>query len=176
MPCGLCYPYCMMLARDKILRLDELASMVSEAKSSNKVVALCHGCFDILHKGHIRHFESASALSDLLVVTVTQDKHINKGPNRPVFPELQRAEVLAGLNVIDWVAINRWDSAIQTIKIIRPSLFIKGEEYESRAEQINPNFIAEAEAVKDIGGQIAFTRDKFTSSSTMAFKRLSKDH
>ena len=78
-----------MLAREKILDLEELREVVDEAKAANKVVALCHGCFDILHMGHLRHFESASAMADLLVVTVTQDQYINKGPNEPVFPELQ---------------------------------------------------------------------------------------
>ena len=147
-----------MLAREKILDLEELREVVDEAKAANKVVALCHGCFDILHMGHLRHFESASAMADLLVVTVTQDQYINKGPNRPVFPELQRAEVLAGLKVVDWVAVNKWDSAIDTIRLIRPSLFIKGEEYESKAAQINPNFIAEAKVVEEIEQRLPYKR------------------
>jgi rfaE bifunctional protein nucleotidyltransferase chain/domain len=161
-----------MLARDKIIELKDLSTLVGDAKDSNKVIALCHGCFDILHMGHVRHFESAKAMSDILVVTVTQDQFINKGPNRPVFPQSERAEVLAGLNVIDWVAINNWESAVETIRLVRPNLFIKGEEYETRAAQINPNFIEEAKVVSEVGGEIAFTRDKFTSSSTAAFKKL----
>ena len=163
-----------MLARDKVLSLEDLSLVVSGAKISNKVVALCHGCFDILHMGHVRHFESARAMADLLVVTVTQDEFINKGPHRPVFPESERAEVLAGLKVIDWVAVNSWGSAVETIRLIRPNLFIKGEEYESRAQQVNPNFLEEAEVVKEVGGKIAFTRNKFTSSSTKAFEQLVK--
>jgi rfaE bifunctional protein nucleotidyltransferase chain/domain len=165
----------LILAREKILELEDLALTVHQAQASNKVVAMCHGCFDILHMGHVRHFETARAMADILVVTVTQDRFVNKGPSRPVFPEAQRAEVLAGLSIIDWVAVNRWGSAVETIRLIRPNLFIKGQEYESRAEQVNPNFLEEAKVVKEVGGKFAFTRNKFTSSSTRAFKRLEQN-
>lgn len=136
---------------------------------------MCHGCFDILHAGHLRHFEAAKAMADCLVITVTPDRYVNKGPNRPVFPQEQRAELVAGLGVVDWVAVNRWATAVETIHLIRPSLFIKGQEYESRSEQADPNFFAEVRAVKKVGGKSDFTRDQFTSSSTRAFKRLGQN-
>ncbi len=158
-------------ARDKVLALDELAKAVRQIQAAQQKVALCHGCFDILHAGHLRHFEAARAVADVLVVTVTPDRFVNKGPNRPVFPDVQRAELIAGLGVVDWVAINRWESAVETIGLIKPDIFIKGQEYETRAQQVNPLFFAEAEAVREVGGRIVFTHEE-TLSSTAAFNRM----
>lgn len=110
-------------------------------------------------------------MADLLVVTVTQDRFVSKGTNRPVFSDEQRAELVAGVAAVDWVAINQWDSAVETIRLVRPNLFVKGQEYESRAQHVNPNYFIEAKAVEEVGGKIAFTY-KFTLSSTAAFRRL----
>lgn len=160
--------YC---SHDKVLSLEKLAKVVHQTQGTGLTVAMCHGCFDILHVGHLRHFEATKAMADVLVVTVTPDRFVNKGPNRPVFPDEQRAELVAGLVAVDWVAINRWDSAVETIRLVRPNVFVKGQEYESRSQQVNPNFFAEAEAVEEVGGKIVFTYE-FTLSSTVAFKRL----
>ncbi|MGQ0639635.1 MAG: adenylyltransferase/cytidyltransferase family protein [Gemmatimonadaceae bacterium] len=157
-------------AVEKMLPLERLAERIREWQSDGKRVAHCHGCFDILHAGHLRHFEQAADLADALVVTVTPDRFVNKGPNRPVFPEAARAEIIAGLAVVDFVAVNRWQSAVPTIELLRADVFVKGSEYESRADEVNPLFFAEAKAVEGVGGQIAFTRG-FTMSSTAAFKR-----
>ncbi len=161
----------MLRGQDKVLSLEQLALTVQEAQKRHLRVGMCHGVFDILHVGHLRHFEAAKALADVLVVTVTPDIFVNKGPNRPVYTEELRAELVAGLWAVDWVAINRWDSAVETIRLIRPDIFAKGEEYETRAQAVNPNFYAEAIAVKEVGGQVAFTRG-FTLSSTAAFRKL----
>lgn len=161
----------MSCAQIKILNLEELVATVRRLQHAQRSVALCHGCFDILHCGHLRHLEAAKAIADVLVVTVTPDHFVNKGPHRPVFPERQRAELLAGLQVVDWVSVNRWQSAVETIHLLRPNLFVKGEEYEARAAQVNPNFLAEAAVVEEVGGKVLFTRE-FTLSSTAAFERL----
>lgn len=164
----------MIINRDnKVLSLEKLAEKVERLKKNGQTIAMCHGCFDILHVGHLRHLEAAKKLADILIITITPDRFVNKGPNRPVFPEYQRAELLAGLNVVDLVAINKWDSAIETIRIIKPNIFIKGQEYETHAMQVNPNFISEAKVVGEIGAKIAFTHE-LTSSSTSAFKRLTE--
>ncbi|NKE73146.1 adenylyltransferase/cytidyltransferase family protein [Candidatus Manganitrophus noduliformans] len=158
-------------SQDKVLKLEGLAEMVRRLKEDKKTVALCHGCFDIMHIGHLRHFEAVKAMADVVVVTVTPDRFVNKGPNRPVFPDDQRAELIAGLRVVDWVAINSWSSAVETIRLIRPNLFVKGQEYEPQTQQVNPNFFAEAKAVEEVGGKVTFTYE-FISSSTAAVKRL----
>lgn len=159
-------------ARDKVLTVEGLVETIRRVQCAKRSVAMCHGCFDILHSGHLRHLEAAKAMADFLVVTVTPDRFVNKGPDRPVFSEEQRAELLAGLQVVDWVCINRWKSAVEIIPMLRPNLFVKGEEYESHAAQVNPNFFAEAKAVEEVGGKVAFTRE-LTLSSTTAFQRLS---
>jgi rfaE bifunctional protein nucleotidyltransferase chain/domain len=161
-------------AQDKIVDVPRLGQLVKELKHQGSVVALCHGCFDILHVGHVRHLEAARDLADVLVVTVTADQHVNKGPNRPVFPEGQRAEVLAGLRAVDWVAISPAASATDVIETVQPDLFVKGQEYELRPEDVNPNFLAEARAVETVGGRVAFTYE-LTSSSSSAFERLQAD-
>jgi rfaE bifunctional protein nucleotidyltransferase chain/domain len=161
----------MQRAPPRVVSLEEMAKRVMEARAEGKRVAHCHGCFDILHWGHLRHFEAARALSDMLVVTVTPDAFVNKGPNRPVFPAPQRAELLAGLRPVDLVAINRWPSAVETLRLVRPTYFVKGSEYETDAAKVNPNFYAEAKAVEESGGTVLFTRED-TASSTSAFRKL----
>ena len=82
-------------AVDKVLPLAELAEVSARARAAGQRVVLAHGAFDLLHIGHVRHLESARRQGDLLMVTVTGDQHINKGPDRPVFAEAMRAEMLA---------------------------------------------------------------------------------
>ena len=161
----------MATGREKVLSLEQLASLITGLKKVGKTIALCHGCFDILHTGHLRHFESAKKNADILVVTVTPDRFINKGPDRPVFPENQRVELVAGLEAVNFAAVNSWDTAIETLKLLRPNFFVKGQEYETRATEVNPNFLLEQKIVEEIDAQMIFTYE-FTSSSTSAFKKL----
>lgn len=158
-------------ARNKVRTLSALAEIIQIRRAQGATVGLCHGCFDILHVGHLRHYEAAAELVDTLIVTVTPDRFVNKGPSRPVFPEGQRAELIAGLAIVDWVGINEWQSAVETIRLLKPSVFIKGEEYETRAMQVNPNFVAESRVIEEIGGKVIYTR-VMTLSSTRAFNRL----
>lgn len=163
----------MSYSREKIVSLKELSKKVSELKKKKKIVAMCHGCFDILHVGHIRHLEAAKEKADILVVTITSDNFVNKGPNRPVFSEKQRAEIVAGLRAVDWVAINRGESAVETIKLVRPNLFVKGQEYKTSAKKVNPNFFAECKTAERIGAKVVFTYEH-TFSSTVAFDKMKK--
>jgi rfaE bifunctional protein nucleotidyltransferase chain/domain len=158
-------------ALETILGLAELSDIVSKIKSQKRIVGVCHGCFDVLHAGHLKHFEAASTLCDILIVTVTPDQYINKGPNRPVFPAQQRAELISGMACVDYVGINKWPSAIEMINILKPTLLIKGQEYESNAESVNPNFLKEKSAIEEIGGSVAFTYE-WVSSSTAAIERM----
>jgi cytidyltransferase-like protein len=85
----------------KIYDLGELGTHLARERESGKTIVLCHGVFDLLHVGHIRHFAEARAQGSLLVVTLTEDRHVNKGPNRPAFPEGLRAEAIAALEAVD---------------------------------------------------------------------------
>src|SRR5882762_3471869 len=116
----------MEITGNKIKRVDELATTIAALHTDGKKVVHCHGVFDLLHIGHIKHLEAARKLGDLLVVTLTPDRHVNKGPHRPAFPERLRAEALASLACVDYVAINQWPTAVETIELLKPSLFVKG--------------------------------------------------
>ena len=92
--------------------LEELAVVLGEEQARGKKVILCHGVFDLLHIGHIRHFEQAKKLGDVLAVTTTPDQYVEKGPGRPVFNEGLRAEAIAALDCVDYVAIHQWPMAV----------------------------------------------------------------
>lgn len=151
----------------KILSLSDLGNIVTLQKSQNKTIAHCHGCFDLLHLGHIRHFESAKKLADILIVTLTQDKFVNKGPGRPVFNENQRAEAIAALGCVDYVAINSWATAEETIKIIKPDLYVKGPDYKDQSQDITNNIGLEEQTVIAVGGKMYITEDEAFSSSKL---------
>ena len=107
-------------AAGKIVSLEQFADRVSELKSAGKKVVLCHGVFDLVHYGHILHFEEARRQGDVLVVTLTPDIYVNKGPNRPAFTETYRAQMLAALEIVDYVAINKWPSAVEMLRLFSP--------------------------------------------------------
>src|SRR5207249_727057 len=106
--------------RRKIWDLGTLAEHLACERAKGRKIVHCHGVFDLLHIGHVRHFEQAKRMGDLLVVTLTPDRWVNKGPHRPAFPEDLRAEMLASLAAIDFVALNRWPTGVETIALLKP--------------------------------------------------------
>src|SRR3954470_21744027 len=110
----------------KVRDLQDLVAELDQQRASGKRIVHCHGVFDLLHIGHIRHFEQARRMGDLLVVTLTPDRWVNKGPHRPAFPEDLRAEMLASIGSIDYVALNQWPTAVETIRLLKPDFFVKG--------------------------------------------------
>jgi rfaE bifunctional protein kinase chain/domain/rfaE bifunctional protein nucleotidyltransferase chain/domain len=159
----------------KIRTIEELAEVLASVRAENddKKIVHCHGVFDLLHIGHIRHFEQAKKLGDVLVVTVTPDSYVNRGPDRPVFNENLRAEAIAALDCVDYVAINKWPMAVETISLLRPDFYVKGSEYRESEKDRTGGIILEEQAVKSVGGQIAFTDDITFSSSHLLNQRLS---
>ena len=116
-------------AAPKIRDLENLADQLASLRASGKRIVHCHGVFDLLHIGHLRHLKSAREFGDVLVVTITPDRFVNKGPGRPAFPEGLRAEALASLECVDFVAINYWPSAVELIAILKPNFYVKGSDY-----------------------------------------------
>ena len=112
-------------------------------------------------------------MGDVLVVTITPDRYVNKGPGRPAFNEKLRAEAIAALNIVDYVAINEWPTAIKTIKLLKPDLYVKGPDYKDYKQDVTGNIQLEEDAVKSIGGKIAFTSDITFSSSSLINERIS---
>ena len=151
----------------KIRPLEDLADALGSLRDEGRTVVQCHGVFDLLHFGHIRHFESARRFGDVLVVTVTPDRFVHKGPGRPVFNERLRAESIAALECVDFVAINAWPTATEAITLLRPGVYCKGSDYADRESDITGGIQAEEDAVKKVGGRIEFTSDVTFSSSEL---------
>lgn len=152
-------------AAEKILPLPELAARLDSERAGGKTIVQCHGVFDLLHPGHIRHFAEAKRLGDILVVTLTKDQYVNKGPGRPAFNQSLRAESIASLASVDFVAINETPTAVEAIRLLKPNFYVKGADYEQRNRDLTQGIYAEERAVEDVGGKIHFTHD-ITFSST----------
>ena len=151
----------------KIRSLHELAKIVRELKKKGKTIVQCHGVFDLIHLGHIRHFNLAKKEGDVLIVTLTKDKYVKRGPGRPIFNENLRAETLASLAITDYVSIIDSPTATDCIKILRPSVYAKGSDYRNKTEDITGKIFEEDEAIKSVGGRLAFTDDITFSSSKL---------
>ena len=149
----------------KIKSLEELAEILAELRENNLTVAQCHGVFDLLHIGHIRHFEEARKLADIMVVTVTPDVFVDKGPHRPAFLQELRAEAIAALDCIDYVAVNKWPTATETIKLLQPNYYVKGSDYNDKEGDITGGIKKEEEAISSVKGKLVLT-DNITFSSS----------
>ena len=164
---------------NKILDLKSLSELTHKEKNNGHKIILCHGVFDLLHIGHIKYFQEAKTMGDQLVVTVTPDRFVNKGPGgRPAFNEKHRAEAIAALDAVNYVSINEWPTAIETIKAIKPNLYVKGPDYKDYKRDVTGNIKLEEDAVKSIGGEIAFTSGITFSSSSLInqyFPQLSNE-
>src|SRR3990167_7967964 len=120
----------------KIKSLTEIREVLEKIRSQGLKIVQCHGVFDLLHPGHIRHFKSARAKGDILVVSVTPDRFVNKGPGRPAFTEVLRLESLAALEDVDYVVLNDSPDATSAIQKIRPFFYVKGNEYADHAKDV----------------------------------------
>lgn len=151
----------------KIKSLKEIETILEEERKNGAKIVQCHGVFDLLHPGHFRHFKSAKKQGDKLVVTVTPDRFVNKGPGRPVFTESLRIEALAALEDVDYVVLNDSPDAVSAIEKIKPSFYVKGNEYSNPAEDVTGKITEEARAVESVGGFISYTDDIVFSSSSL---------
>ncbi|MGA7744090.1 MAG: PfkB family carbohydrate kinase [Polyangia bacterium] len=153
--------------QSKILSLDQLARRVAALRASGKRAVHCHGVFDLLHVGHIKHLQAAARLGDVLVVTITPDRFVNKGPHRPAFPEKLRAEALAALACVSYVAVNNWPTAVETIRLLKPDFFVKGAAKESGPRDHTDAIRREENVVKRAGGRLVLTDEPTFSASTL---------
>lgn len=155
----------MIETRKKVVSLKD-----AEAFPSGAIIVQAHGVFDLLHLGHVRHLEAAKAFGDFLIVSVTSDRFVGKGPGRPAFTEDIRAETLAALSVVDLVVINDAPNAVPAIEVIRPDVFAKGPDY--LQHDLAGNLEAETAAVAQYGGRIEFTHDITFSSSELINRHI----
>ena len=157
----------MPTAHQKILTPENLAFKAEKLRQEGKRIVLCHGTFDLLHIGHIRHLQSASKEGDVLIATITGDIYVNKGPGRPVFNEHLRSENLAALACVDFISINQASTAINVISKVKPQVYVKGKDYKKASDDVTGNITREKEEVKKYGGKVIFTEDITFSSSNL---------
>jgi rfaE bifunctional protein nucleotidyltransferase chain/domain len=153
--------------QEKIVGLAEAQAVVRAAQEQGRTVVLCHGCFDIVHPGHIRHLQHAARLGDCLVVSITGDSMVDKGTGRPLIPQELRAESLAALDCVSLVVVSQEATAQDLLQLLRPDVYVKGREYEGNRD---PRFQAEKEVVERYGGRVVFTSGDvvFSSSALIA--------
>ena len=137
-------------------------------KPKKKITGLIHGVFDVIHVGHINYFKEAKSKVDKLIVSVTSDRFVNKGPGKPIFNLKKRIEVLNSIKYIDKVVESDHPTAIQNIRIIKPDLYIKGKDYKNLKGDISKNIILEKKEIDKIGGKLIFTNSELYSSSSLA--------
>jgi rfaE bifunctional protein kinase chain/domain/rfaE bifunctional protein nucleotidyltransferase chain/domain len=136
-------------------------------REEGKTVVLCHGTFDLVHLGHIRHFEAARRHGDVLMVTATADVFCKKGPGRPIITEDLRAENLSAFECVDHVAVIHAPTAVEAVREIRPDIYAKGSDYRDPEADLTGKIIDERKAVEEVGGRLVFTDELTLSSSSL---------
>lgn len=157
----------------KIVTMNTLLDRCAAARAAGQRIVHCHGCFDLVHPGHVRHLEFAAGLGEVLLVSISGDGFIDKGTGRPLIPERLRAENLAALNCVDLVYIDPHETALETIEQVQPDIYIKGREYESNND---PRFLAERDAVERAGGRVVFSSGDIVFSSSALIAAMSDNH
>jgi rfaE bifunctional protein nucleotidyltransferase chain/domain len=147
----------------KVLSVDQLAKVVGKRPRRRRVI-MCHGVFDLVHPGHIRHLLYAKSKADILICSITSDQHIDKGLYRPHVPHDLRALNLAALEMVDYVLIDTNPTPLENIAKIQPDFFAKGYEYVKGG--VRPKTAAEADVVQSYGGEIIFTPGDIVYSSS----------
>lgn len=142
-------PNLLVTPRHKVVDLQELVSLLPSLRAGGRKVVLCHGVFDPLHAGHIRSLKQARALGHILVVTLTPDRFVDRKARPTGFTEGMRAESIAALECVDFVTINKWPIATESIQALRPDVFVKG------ADAPTGTTPTEEAAVAAVGGTIA---------------------
>ena len=151
--------------KNKIFRLDILKNKILKLKKQNKKIVICHGVFDVLHVGHIKHFTEAKKEGDILIISVTSDKYVNKGTNRPLFNQNLRMEMLASLALVDFVVLSDFKNATKTISAFKPNFYVKGQDYNNEKRDTSKNIIIERKLVERFGGKLIITNQQSFSSS-----------
>jgi len=159
---------------NKIQSIKTLAKIVKTEKEKGKRIVHCHGVFDLLHIGHIRYLEQASSMGDLLVVTLTPDQFVDKGPNRPAFTNNLRAEAIASLSCVDYVSINNWPTAEETIKMLKPDFYVKGSEFKDLNADMTGKIAKEEMVANEVGTRMTFIDDIVFSSTNLINRYFSK--
>jgi rfaE bifunctional protein nucleotidyltransferase chain/domain len=138
----------------RIVTREELKELVEADRAAGRTVALANGCFDLLHVGHVRYLEAASAEADRLIVAVNDDGSVAelKGAGRPVMPEADRAELVAGLRAVDYVVLFGEPTVTELLRELQPDVHCKGTDYTA-------DTVPERDVVRAYGGRVAIVGD-----------------
>ena len=155
----------------KIISLEDLKKKIINFKINKKKIVLCHGTFDLIHLGHLRHFSEAKKYGDILAVTITADKYVSKGLNRPLFSTNQRMEALSHIFEIDFISYVDSADAIDLIKYLKPNIYCKGPDYKNFKHDTTGKIYQEIKALKSVNGIL-----KVTTSETFSSSKILNDH
>jgi rfaE bifunctional protein kinase chain/domain/rfaE bifunctional protein nucleotidyltransferase chain/domain len=155
--------------QSKIVDEARLLHLVAEVRRAGKTIVQCHGCFDIVHPGHVRYLQFARQQGDVLLVSITGDRDVSKGTQRPYIPQDLRAENLAALIPVDYVYVDPNPTAEHVLSAVRPDVYVKGREYERSGDQA---FLAERRIVESYGGRIIFSSGEIVFSSSELIERM----
>ncbi len=151
---------------EKVLSRNDI-DVIKELKNNGKRIVLCHGVFDLIHPGHIIHFQEAKKMGDILVVSITAAEYVRKGPGRPYFDDEMRLKFLSAIECIDYVMISEGYTVDDVIEAIEPNLYVKGEEYAKAEDDITGKIQEEIDLVRSHGGDIAYTTGQVFSSTKL---------
>jgi len=151
----------------KILPYEQASGFLESLRAKGLRIIQCHGTFDLIHPGHIVHLEEAKSLGDILVVTVTDAQHVNKGPGRPCFNDELRARTLAALECVDYVVLIPHTAAVEAIRLVKPAIYCKGTEYEDAGNDVTGNIHDDVSEVQAHGGEIRYIGSVVYSSTTI---------
>ena len=112
---------------NKFLEKNKLIKTIYNLRKNKKKIVLCHGVFDLVHLGHIKHFKEAKSKGDILIVSVTSDEYVQKGPGRPFFNDKKRIDFLSHLQMINYLFISNSKNAVQSIKTVKPDIIAKDQ-------------------------------------------------
>src|SRR5260221_9098784 len=150
-----------------ILERADLVGEVAAAKNANKRIVFANGCFDVLHVGHVRYLKGAKALGDVLVVAVNSDEQVRKqkGGDRPLIPQDQRAEIVSALAAVDFVTIFDEPTVTELLLLLTPDIHAKGTDY-------TEDTVPERDVVRSYGGRVAIVGDPKDHSSAKMIERI----
>ena len=151
----------------KIISYQEARAVFADLRKKGKTIVQCHGTFDLVHPGHVIHFEEAKKLGDRLVVTMTAAAHVNKGPGRPFFNDALRAKSLAALESVDYVVVIPHPGAVEAIELVRPHVYCKGLEYQDASNDVTGNIQQDVATVKRLGGRVRYVGSVVFSSTRL---------
>ena len=159
----------------KLLNEKNIHKIINNLKKHKKKIVLCHGVFDLFHVGHLDYLKEAKDAGDILIVSVTTDRFVNKAPGRPFFNTTQRLNLLSSISLVDYVVESDFETAENIIQLIKPNIYFKGADYRDNTKDITNKIKKEINVLKKFKGKILYSRSQIFSSSKLLNKYEQKN-